>query len=359
MKTKLAAVRTVSETDDIRTIEGLAFPFKGRDTYGTFFSARTDFHWDLYPDVSPAAVRAVDDAKFIRPNTFHHGFDPDIGLARVGGWSPIRMDADGVWVRAQIDKRNTYYENRLKPLLDAGALGLSGGSAEHSVRIDNRSGEVLDWPAYELALTPVEANPLAQIATRSADTGASLRIVAALADRPLDAVLEAPATSPATPPASRGPNALRYSSAAWDASAAAWTLASLIDLLGEEAAESEQAGFLRTAIAALQQFIEAEQAEIGTPADVAESAADQMLVEETISVTAWASGVRARQQSTTKPPATAGDTGATAPAADGQPTLRIIAAAVRSDVDDKRELAAIAERAAAAAVARLTGPPAS
>jgi hypothetical protein len=48
------------------------------------------------------------------------------------------MDADGVWVRAQIDKRHAYYESRLKPLLDSNALGLSGGSAEHSVRIDQR-----------------------------------------------------------------------------------------------------------------------------------------------------------------------------------------------------------------------------
>jgi hypothetical protein len=93
----------------------------------------------------------------------------------------------------------------------------------------------------------------------------------------------------------RGPNALRYSSAAWDASAAAWTLASLIDLLGEEAAESEQAGFLRGAIAALQQFIEAEQAEIGTPADVAATAAESTSVSETISVTAWAAGIRTRR----------------------------------------------------------------
>jgi hypothetical protein len=91
------------------------------------------------------------------------------------------------------------------------------------------------------------------------------------------------------------PNSLRYSSAAWDASAAAWTLASLIDLLGEEAAETEQAGYLRDAIAGLQKFIDAEQAEIGTPADVAQTAAETTSVSDTITVTAWASGVRARR----------------------------------------------------------------
>lgn len=192
----LSAVRTIEETDEVRTIEGLAYPFKARDTYGTFFSARTDFHWDYFPDVLPAKAgkrsSAEVEPRYIRPVNFHHGFDEAFGLSREGGWSPIRVDADGVWVRAQIDKRTRYYEGRLKPLLDSGALGLSGDSAEHNVRIDQRSGEVLDWPAYGLALTPVESNPLAQLATRAADTGSTLRIVSALAAKPLDATLEEP-----------------------------------------------------------------------------------------------------------------------------------------------------------------------
>lgn len=171
----LAAVRTVNETDDVHTIEGLAFPFRGLDTYRTFFSARTDFSWDLFPDVEPGAGEPL----FVRPVTFHHGFDPEMGLARIGGWSPVRSDADGVWVRAQLDKRAAYYATRIKPLLDAGALGLSGGSAEHSVRIDERTGEIQSWPAYELALTPTESNPLAQLAMRAGDMAALVTIIAA------------------------------------------------------------------------------------------------------------------------------------------------------------------------------------
>lgn len=186
----MLAVRTVSEDADVRVIEGLAYPFKGRDTYGTFFSARTDFHWSLFPDVTPeTATRADAVPSFIRPVTMHHGFDEDFGLDRIGGWSPVRMDDDGVWVQAQLDKRHRYYATRIKPLLDAGALGLSGGSAEHSVRIA-ADGEVREWPAYEQALTPVESNPLAQIAAR---TGDMLRIVEALSDP----------TDPATPDATR------------------------------------------------------------------------------------------------------------------------------------------------------------
>ena len=166
------AIRTVSEDKNVHVIEGLAFPFRGRDTYGTFFSARTDFHWDLFPDSEA-------EPQFLRPMTFQHGFDEEFGLSRQGGWTPIRTDADGVWVRAQIDKRQKYYATRIKPMLESGALGLSGGSAEHSVRIDERSGEILEWPAYELALTPTESNPLAQIAVRAEET---IRIVASRAE---------------------------------------------------------------------------------------------------------------------------------------------------------------------------------
>lgn len=348
MKTKLRAVRTVSETDDVRIIEGLGIPFggpfAGRDSYRTFASARTDFHWDLFPDLDPtvAARAAGDEPRFIRPVTYNHGFDEEIGLARIGGWSPVRVDAEGVWVQAQLDKRAKWY-GRVAALLDAdvagrGGLGFSSGSAEHAVRFDERTGEWLEWPVYELALTPTEANPLAVVAARAAAAGSLL-------------------AGDTTPPATRrGPNALRYSSAAWDASAAAWTLASLIDLLGEEAAETEQAGYLRAAIASLQMFIEAEQAEIGTPADVAESAADQTLIEETISVTAWASGVRARQQSSSPAAPASAPAPATADPADAQPALRIVAA-VRSDADVQRELIAMAEQAGVAAAKRLTGPP--
>jgi hypothetical protein len=347
MKNRLRAVRTVSETDDVRIIEGLGIPFggpfAGRDSWQTFASERTDFHWDLFPDFDPSATRSAgEEPGYIRPVTYNHGFDKEIGLARIGGWSPVRMDADGIWVQAQLDKRAKWY-GRVAAMLDAdvagrGGLGFSSGSAEHAVRFDQRTGEWLEWPVYELALTPTEANPMATVAARAAAAGSLLA-----GDR--------------TPPATRrGPNSLRYSSAAWDASAAAWTLASLIDLLGEEAAETEQAGFLRQAIAALQMFIDAEQAEIGTPEDVAESAADQMIIEETISVTAWASGVRARQ--TPSPAAAPVAPDATAAPADGQPAFRIVAAeAVRSDADIQRDLLAMAEQAGAAAAKRLTGSP--
>src|SRR5574340_556400 len=91
----LDAVRTVSETDDVRTIEGrLAYggPFGGRDFYRTIFSARTDYGLDLHPDGLPVL--------------FDHGFDTEIGLHPVGRTEPTgafrRMD-DVLWVQMQIE----------------------------------------------------------------------------------------------------------------------------------------------------------------------------------------------------------------------------------------------------------------
>lgn len=155
------AIRTISETDDVHIIEArLAYggPFDGRDTYRTYFSARTDWGLDLHPDGVPVL--------------FNHGFDPDFGLHPIGRTSPtssFRADKDGLWVQMQLDKRQEYYATRVRPLLDANGLGASQGSAEHSLDIDARTGEVRRWPLHEISLTPTESNPWNTIAARTGD----------------------------------------------------------------------------------------------------------------------------------------------------------------------------------------------
>jgi hypothetical protein len=61
--------------------------------------------------------------------------------------------------------------------------------------------------------------------------------------------------------------AKKDSEAAWDASTGASTLSNLLALLGDEADEADQAAMLRVCIDALQRWITAETAEIGTSAD--------------------------------------------------------------------------------------------
>lgn len=67
------------------------------------------------------------------------------------------------------------------------------------------------------------------------------------------------------------PRDSRWSSAASDAASATYALSTVLGLLGEEADDAAQSGFLKAAIAALQSFIASEADEIGTPEDVAES----------------------------------------------------------------------------------------
>lgn len=307
------AIRTVSETDDTHIIEGhIAYggPFNGRDTYGTIFSARTDWSLDLHPQGIPVL--------------FNHGFDDDFGLAPIGMTQPtasFRTDADGLWVEIQLDKRQKYYATRVRPLLDQGALGVSQGSAEHSVRIDAKTGEVLAWPLHEISLTPTESNPWSIVAARSADT---IRIVEAMRkevdpnvgggvdrdklpdedfagpDRSFP-IVEAGDVSDAASSLGRAkgdtasikaniisiakrkgfeaslPDAWKEDSArtavraaAGDVVCAAGIQAQLAALMDCEDDEPDQLAMLRSAFDAVGQFIAAEAAEIGTSGDEAE-----------------------------------------------------------------------------------------
>lgn len=231
------AIRTVSETDDIHVIEGLIAyggPFRGRDSYQTFFSVRTDWALDLHPEGVPILME--------------HGFDPDFGLSPIGRSMPtasFRTDADGMWVQAQLDKRHRYYATRVLPLLEASGVGLSQGSSEHSIRFDPLTREALVWPLQEISLTSTESNPWNVIAARSAEFVETIRIVSG-------------EESPAVP-------AVRAASG--DVYLATGLQASLATLMDCESGEADQFAELRTAFDAVGRFIALESTEIGTPED--------------------------------------------------------------------------------------------
>ena len=169
------AIRTVREDDDVHVIEGWGIPFVGPfagfDTYRTSARPTTDFHWDLFPDALPDSGDAP---QYTRPLTYQHGFDDAIGLRRIGGWTPIRTDKKrGVWVQAQLDKHDDYYA-AIRELMDKDALGFSSGSVEHAARIDEKSGDWIDWPAWDMALTPTPSNPWATIAARATAFGQAM-----------------------------------------------------------------------------------------------------------------------------------------------------------------------------------------
>ena len=313
----MPAIRTVGETDDFLTIEGLGFPFGGPfpgngDSYGTRATPKTDFHWDLFPDRTPTDPEDVP-ARFTRPATYQHGFDDAIGLRRVGGWSPVRVDKKGVWVQAQIDKHDEYYD-ALRQLIDEKKLGLSSGSIEHAVRFA-KNGDWLDWPAWDMAFTPTPSNPWAQMAARTGEfmlritrttdkagkpTGppeggkprdeiaaedfagpdksypivnqASVDDAASLigkADNP-DAVkakiIEIAKRKGLSIPDAWQPRSA-FRTASDDVACASAVQQQLAYLMGCETDEADQLAMLRDAFDAIGKFIEAESAEIGTPED--------------------------------------------------------------------------------------------
>lgn len=131
-------------------IEGLLAPnggpFNGRDVAGEYFSAKTDFALEWFDS---------------RPLLYHHGLDPEAGISVVGKITEVKSTDKGLWMRAQLDAANQYYD-AIKELIKKGKLGLSSGSMRHLVEV-SKSGEILRWPLIEGSLTPTPANPDAEV----------------------------------------------------------------------------------------------------------------------------------------------------------------------------------------------------
>lgn len=136
---------------DDATIEGWLVPFdgpfSGKDSYGTRFTASTDYALDWFTE---------------RPLLFQHGLDPATGLTPVGRIRSVEVKDKGVWMQAQLDAQSEYFES-IREMVKAGKLFLSSGSVEHLVQIDRRSGDVLRWPLIEGSMTPTPSNLLATI----------------------------------------------------------------------------------------------------------------------------------------------------------------------------------------------------
>lgn len=139
--------------DDETEIEGLLAPyfgpFAGKDLAGEFFSPKTDFVLDLFPDGA-------------RPLMYHHGLDKDAGVSAIGRIKTLKKTDAGLWMEAQLDAANEYFES-IKQLIKQGKLGLSSGSMPHLVSVDKKTGEILRWPLFEGSTTPSPCNPLAEV----------------------------------------------------------------------------------------------------------------------------------------------------------------------------------------------------
>ena len=130
----------------------LLLPFggihNGRDLSGEYFSAKSDFCLDWYPDR--------------RPLLFHHGIRADTGTKAVGHIEPgVAFTDEGGWVKARLDEHNEYY-GAIKQLIAEDALGASSGAMSHLVVVA-KSGHIDRWPLVEGSLTPTPCNVMARV----------------------------------------------------------------------------------------------------------------------------------------------------------------------------------------------------
>jgi hypothetical protein len=146
---------TVKFADGSDTIiEGYGVPF-GLDLDGQQFTAKSDLCGDWFP-------------KGGRPILYQHGFDKTVKMAAVGHEIESTLMDDGLWVRAELDKASKYY-NRVKQLVEQGAVGWSSAAPDHKVKVA-KDGHIDLWPVVEFSLTPTPAKPnLVAYAMKSSD----------------------------------------------------------------------------------------------------------------------------------------------------------------------------------------------
>ncbi len=118
---------------------------KDRDSYGEYFTERTDYGLERYRN---------------QPVLYHHGQN-DALVTAIGVMDTIRVDSYGVYAEAQLDVNHEDptvrdYARTAYAQVNAGKLFWSSGSANHLVRL-TENGEITQWWIVEGSLTPKPA----------------------------------------------------------------------------------------------------------------------------------------------------------------------------------------------------------
>ena len=138
------AVKFVDGSDE--TIEGIGIPFggplAGKDIQGESFTKSTDFCLDWFEK---------------RPLLYDHALNGTIKTYKVGDVFAAETQDEGVFVKAELNKRGRYY-NIVRKLIEQSALGFSSGAVPYLVQTDSQKN-ITRWPWFELSLTTTPANP--------------------------------------------------------------------------------------------------------------------------------------------------------------------------------------------------------
>lgn len=116
-----------------------------RDSYGEYFTPRTDFGLERYKN---------------QPVLYHHGQNDQM-VCCIGIIDTLRLDANGVYAEAQLDVNHEdpairRYARTAYDQVHTGKLFWSSGSAGHLVR-NTEDGEITQWWIVEGSLTPKPA----------------------------------------------------------------------------------------------------------------------------------------------------------------------------------------------------------
>lgn len=121
-------------------IEGYGVVFGGADLHGETFQHDTDFG---------------EGRSFVgMPVYYDHALGPI--RSQIGEVKSYTFTDDGIEFKVELDKAKAYSDTIMR-LATANALGMSSGTAEHLVVVEN--GVIKRWPMLELSLTPTPAEP--------------------------------------------------------------------------------------------------------------------------------------------------------------------------------------------------------
>lgn len=128
-----------------------------------------------------AELTSVFEAVGAVPALYHHAGDKLIKSMVPAILDVMEKDDVGLWVEAQIKKRQEY-NKFIAPLVEQKLLGWSSGTLPRARQVDKATGKILRWPIVEASMTPTPAEwrmavqwPVANLKALYGEAGLALK----------------------------------------------------------------------------------------------------------------------------------------------------------------------------------------
>jgi hypothetical protein len=131
---------------------------KRKDLSGEFFTPKT------------LELKSIFEQVGVLPFFYNHATDGAVKSEMLGTVDILSEDELGLWYEAQL-RKNSQYRMAFQKLIDAKALGTSGGCLPGARQVA-KNGEILRWPIMEVSATPTPMEPRQLMVPISAIKGA-------------------------------------------------------------------------------------------------------------------------------------------------------------------------------------------